>query len=94
MRLVSREMGVVSREVGVVSGKWVWPTGKGSVIPRKRNGRGKGDVVTRRVAFNCSCRKMNEGAWKVMRLNRGRWALRTILGGKSFPFILKGMERY
>ena len=59
VRLVSREMGVVSREVGVVSGKWVWPTGKGSVIPRKRNGRGKGDVVTRRVAFNCSCRKMN-----------------------------------
>lgn len=82
MGVVSREVGVVSREVGVVSRE----------VEEKE--WGKGDVVTRRVAFNCGCRKMNQGAWKVMKLNRGRWALRTILGGKSFPYILKEMERY
>ena len=54
MGVVSREVGVVSREVGVVSREV-------GVVSREVEEKewGKGDVVTRRVAFNCGCRKMN-----------------------------------
>lgn len=67
--------------------------GKGHSRQKERHGQ-RWCSDKRGTTGHCGCGRVNKGAWNKMRINRGKLALRTVLGQKSVSCILKGMERY